>query len=127
MIAWITGKGIWLRKSIEKCEEENNSAEEVIGYEPGSNCVKRAFNVEMVNNAMPLIKHSCNTLLVLSALACILSLKWRKFSDYLSYLMVMFQVIISQIPSDKYDRTESLLVYFLAFIGFVWFYTGHGM
>ena len=90
MIAWITGKGNWLRERIEQCEEESNSAEEVVGYEPGSNCVKRAFDVEMVNRVMPFIKHSCNTLLVLSALACILSLKWRKFSDYLSYLMVLF-------------------------------------
>ena len=91
------------------------------------NCIKRPFDEKLVNGAMPIIKHSCNVLIIMSALVCILSLKWHKFSDYLSYLMVIFQVVFSQVPSDKYDRTESLIVYFLAFIGFVWFYTGHGM
>ena len=76
---------------------------------------------------MPAIRVFCASLIVTSVLVCVLSLKWRKLTVSLNYLMALYQVVVSLVPSDQYDRQSSLNIFFMSFVGFVWYYTDSGL
>ena len=76
---------------------------------------------------MPFIRITCTTLLVIMELICLLSLKWRKLTDWIMYTMILYHVTVSLVPTDKYDRQSPVWIFFMGFSGFIVYYTDSGI
>ena len=90
-------------------------------------CLFKAYDKNFARKAEPFVRYSSASLIVLVLIMWLCSLKWRKFSNSFLYLELLYQIDISFVPSNLYERYSPFNIYLFIFFYFVGYYTDQGL
>ena len=87
----------------------------------------QSFDKTFARYTQNIIKYYCAISIVITLSLCILSLKWRRITGSLYYLVFLFQVVVAFVPSDQKDRQTTFSIFITNFLYFLAYYTDSGV